>query len=160
VQWLLTSDFPESSAATASGCGSDTVSGSSLAYRSKPQSLAAAISNATACPEIFTDGTAIRSRSVKSAMARTSGSRVVTTKGWDCTALKPRTSCGVPAVLSHKVASDGTAATPNCSWPLRMPSITALGPPSVTHATSSAARPWRAACFSTSFSCSITISGR
>src|ERR1700683_2641190 len=97
----------------ASGWPIDTVNSSSRSYFSKPHNLAAAICSAMAWPEIFTVGTAIRSADVKSAIVFTAGLRVVRLEGIDCTAQTAHTSCGVPTVLSHRVASEGEATLTN-----------------------------------------------
>src|SRR5262245_66037117 len=80
--------------------------------------------------------------------------------GIDCTAESARTSFAVPAVLSHNVARPGTPVTPKFICPLNRASINDCVPPKVLYSGLREKIPALAACFSTSLSVFITISGK
>src|SRR5271169_7104608 len=63
-------------------------------------------------------------------------------------------------VLSHKVINEGAPTAMNCSAPLMTPSFITLGPATLTQLTLISPSPSALACFSTSLSRSISISGR
>src|SRR3954469_17019966 len=141
----------------ASGCDKPMVSGSSLAYWSSPHSLAAAICNTIACVETLTDGTAILSFPVKSLIDFTSGLRVTRYSGYVVIAEMPLTP---PLVLSQSVISEGAPVAANCTLPEMSPSLMTLGPASFVQVTRTPGRPADVACFSTSLSRSISMSGK
>ena len=102
----------------------------------------------------------MRSASDRSAIEWRAGLLVISRNGVDCTALSDSTSCAVPTVLSHIVASEVAPAAPKSTCADRIASAMAPVPPSVVHSGLSPGRPARPACFSTRRSCSITMMGR
>src|SRR5262245_20419174 len=75
--WTVISPWALSSDAIASGWAIDTVKWSSLPHWPGPNSFSAALHRNSACEEVFTEGTAIRSLSVRSRSDLSSGLRVI-----------------------------------------------------------------------------------
>src|SRR5438034_2356975 len=112
-----------------------------------------------ACVDTLIDGTAILSFSVKSLIDCTSGLRTLRYSGYVVIADMPLTWT-LALVLSHSVISDGAPTEMNWMAPLMIPSFITLGPATLTQLTLISPSPSPFACFSTSLSRSITISGR
>ncbi len=72
----------------------------------------------------------------------------------------PFTSLAVPLVRFHSVSSPGTPPATMSTESEISASFMAFGPLKVDHAIFTSFRPSAAACFSSSFSCSITLNCR
>src|SRR3954452_15163194 len=109
VKCAVISDLPESSATTPSGCCSETVYGSYLAYCSLPDSLIACICMMIAGIDTFTAVTAILSLGCKSFSDLRCGALVLRYIGIDVMAATPLTFM-LLVVLSHSVMKAGGPA--------------------------------------------------
>src|SRR3569832_1320519 len=151
---------PLSSAIVASGGVIEIDSGSSFLNSFGPHCLAAAICRVSACTEVRTAGTAMRSLSVKSAIVLIAGLRALSRNGCDDSAEMPRTSCGVPLVRAQRVNRPGTPPEPMSTLPEMSASLTAVGPLNLNHDTLGSATPRALAYNSNNNTCCITLSWR
>ena len=151
------SDLPPSIIAVASGCESETVSGSSFSNSLSPHSFAAAICSAVAWPETFTAGTAMRCWGVKSFSDLIAGSRTVSVQAIALRPLAARTSTLLRVRDQIVMIPVGPSAAKS-----RLPEINASFMTSlernVDQSTVTSPRPASLACFSTSFWSSISMS--
>src|SRR5581483_942580 len=109
-----------------------------------------------AVTDTLTAGTAILSLSVKSAMDRTLGLRVLRNIDSASHADTPRTW---PCVLSQRISNPGTPLRVKCTLPERSASFSAAAPANVCHCTLRSGMPPAAACFSMSLYFSMMIAG-
>ncbi len=149
-KWLAMSPPPDSTAASASGCAIDTVSGSSLAHSSGPNRSRAAICSRIACMEILTDGIAMRSVSRRSPSVLMRASRVTSSSGWAFMPEIARTSI-VPRVFDHSVIMFGRPIAARSIELDSSASVSGAGPASTVHSTLTSPRPACLACCSISF---------
>ncbi len=151
---------PVSSAVVASGGDSDTVSGSRRANSASPHCLAAAICSTSAWIDTFTAGTAILSRSERSVIAFTSGTREFSRIACDESPATPLATIDVPCVFAQSVSSPGTPPDTTSTESEMSALFIWSGPLNVTQVDFTPGRPSAAACFSTRPRCSITLNWR
>ncbi len=160
AKWPVMAPLFDKRAVKASGCESETVSGSSFSYWASPHSLAAAISRRSACVAIFTEVTAILSCGPRSLIDLTSCRLTMSSLGMSLSAPTPLTAALVPWVLDQSVISEGTPPVPKSRLPESSASFIAWGPPSLSQVTLRSPRPSALACFSTRRPSSISIRAR